>query len=189
VELLSDAEALALVNEAYAEVWNLTDWPFAITETTITVPQGFDHVALPNDFRYVIVVRDSDDNEYRQVPFADSFHTRARTGREFKIHGTDLKVNWTVTEDLPLTFIYGKAVTDITASTSPVFPAEYHYALAYMVAAKLLAREADDSGRAEAYNTEAAGMVAAMGKQQYGPVTRPFNIGEGTARSVRMRRR
>ena len=207
-ELLPDEEALAILNEVYSDVWNATDWPFAIKRERITVTNG--QLQLPDDYRYVVSLRHVNGGmELDWVPVADAFDTpqRAGTPRQYRVElvmspdevapaATSytpvnvLTVSPTpVAETFELDLVYGAGYVPLTLTDAPAFPADFHHSLAYFLAARILAREADDTGRAEVFELDATQTIDSMRKQLFGPVTRPIAIGSRSAPSVRLRRR
>ena len=190
-EMLSDTMALYYVNEAYADVWNHTDFPFTVVETTLTVLAGQSSVAVPGDFNYMVAVRDSNDIEYNAIEMSDAFN-KYPYYPEYKISSGYFKIKTAVPSDTVFTVFYSKNFVPLASGDTPLFPSAYHYALAYLASAKILKKQGDttDNGkRKNDYQLDGATMINKMLKQAKGPVVKPFVIGQDVSKSVRLRRR
>lgn len=186
-ELLSDADALALVNEVYADVWNLTDWPFVSAVVSRSTVGG--QFTVPSDYRYVVALRDVDGNEVKALPFGQHARQLRSSESEYQVVGSTVTVFPAPADGTEYTLFYGKGPDILTESDSPEFPAEFHHALSYLAAGQVLRREADATKRADEYENKASTMIDTMRKVLFGPVTRPFVIGGRVASSVRLRGR
>lgn len=176
-EVVSDADVDAFVQETYVEMLNAEEWPFRRSEVDLLTVQGQRVYTLPSPLRHIesvyfptadaprmlverwLPARDNEDDyddqdppiEYALVdhqelvlfPTPDGAYT-------LKVRGLAelpaLDPDATVGQD----------------GYEPVFHADFHPALAYGGAARVLRREGDDSGRSALYEREVAFHVDRM---------------------------
>lgn len=162
-DILSDDQILQMLNESYVEICGLSDWPFLYVETTVQVVDGV-FQTVPT-FRAVNSVTTGDkrlrettldDIERYEAPDDDPFAYARVDSNRFRVWPTP-KTNISVT-------VRGVQTPDLLydPSDEPVFDREFHVVLAYAASSRALAEESDDSGRAQMYMQEAAGILDRM---------------------------
>lgn len=166
VELLPDADLDALLNEAYREVAGYRQWPFLRADLELTATPGSPGVEVPTQFRHITGVVLPGGSRLRQVTLAELDELSYETG-EPALYARADQSNlhlWPAPES-PTTLLVRlqRQPPDLVADTdSPEFDTEFHPTLAYMAAARVLAEEGDDSGRAQMYAEEVGGFLARM---------------------------
>lgn len=204
-ELLSDASVLSLLNEVYSEVWQAYAWPQSITATTaFQAPGGT--VNLPADFRAMYSVKGGVLNvPAGGTPAAtvtadgvpELYPLRQRTidpddwpdatgvATEFVVDGSVIRFWPTTTQYTYVTLRYfGPPAQFATTSSTWAFHDEFAPVLAYGAAARLLAQEADDSGRVAAYQREYEALIQRMRVVYLNEVVRSFALGGRPMRVV-----
>lgn len=169
--LRSDEQVDAVINEAYQEVINLSQWPFLRSSQQVNVTSGVNSFETPTGFSEVTSIsytNDGGDSVRLQSTTVDEIdRLRDEDGPEPMLYARvdDREFVIWPTPNLNLTFtVRGKEkVTSLTAdSDTPVFDEQFHPVLAYRAASRMLAEEGDDSGRAEFYQQEANVFFARM---------------------------
>jgi hypothetical protein len=169
--LRSDEQIDIVINEAYQEVINLSQWPFLRSSQQVNLPSGTSSFETPIGFSEVMSVAYTNDggnsvrlqstvvdeiDRLREEESAEPFLYARVNDKEFVVWPTP-NVNITLT-------IRGKQTVESLAkdSDTPVFNDQFHPMLAYRAASRMLAEEGDDSGRAEFYQQEANVFFARM---------------------------
>jgi len=129
---LSSAQELTLVNKIYKRVLRSKPWEFLKKTATGTLSLSSPYVSLPDDFSFLPVpsvfyaIRNGNYSEVGIINFSDR---RGRTGDN--VAYIDLVNNRlvfttqpTVADTYEFDYIYMPA--DLTLSTSPIFPADFH---------------------------------------------------------------
>lgn len=169
--LRSDEQVDAVINEAYQEVINLSQWPFLRSSQQVNVASGVNSFETPTGFSEVtsiLYTNDGGDNVRLQSTTVDEIdRLRDEDSPEPMLYARvdDREFVIWPTPNLNLTFtVRGKEkVTSLTGdSDTPVFDEQFHPVLAYRAASRMLAEEGDDSGRAEFYQQEANVFFARM---------------------------
>lgn len=169
--LRSDEQVDAVINEAYQEVINLSQWPFLRSSQQVNVTSGVNSFETPTGFSEVTSIsytNDGGDSVRLQSTTVDEIdRLRDEDGPEPMLYARvdDREFVIWPTPNLNLTFtVRGKEkVASLTAdSDTPVFDEQFHPVLAYRAASRMLAEEGDDSGRAEFYQQEANVFFARM---------------------------
>jgi hypothetical protein len=180
--LRSDEQVDAVLNEAYFEVINMTQWSFLRSSAEVSKQPGDALFTTPIGFSEVTSVTYIDDiqNKYRlqqttldEIDRLDSFEE----GDPFyyaRVNDSEFEV-WPVPNKAITYTVKGKlSVEPLRAdSDEPVFSDQFHVIIAYRAASRMLAEEGDDSGRGEAYQAEANMLFLRM--QQY--YTRTGDVG------------
>jgi hypothetical protein len=169
--LRSDEQVDAVINEAYQEVVNLSQWPFLRASEQVSIPAGTNSFETPTGFSEVMSVSytsDSGDTVRLQSTSVDEIdRLRDEEGAEPFIYGrvTDREfVIWPTPRSSVTLLIRGKSVISplVNDSDTPVFDQQFHPMLAYRSASRMLAEEGDDSGRSDFYQQEANVFFARM---------------------------
>lgn len=170
----SDNEVEEAINEAYQEILGMHPWPFLRGEETLALNAGTETVALPTQFRFVTAVVTTQGSEQRRLEAA-TLDELDRKDLEPGIptlyarpDETTLKFWRVPTQDYVLTVRGQVQLPQISGSVEPVFADQYHPAIAYRAAARMLIEEGDDSGRSQAYQLEASEYVRRMEKHYLG---------------------
>ena len=169
--LRSDEQVDAVLNEAYLELINMTNWPFLRSSQTIAVAANVNTFTSPSGFSEVSSVTYVDEvgNSIRLTQTTIDEIDRLDTGEEgdpfyyARLDESEFEV-WPV-PNKPITYtVKGKTAVDTmsTDSSQPVFAEQFHPIIAYRAASRMLAEEGDDSGRAEAYQSEASNFYLRM---------------------------
>ena len=169
--LRSDEQVDVVINEAYQEVINLSQWPFLRASQQVGLPSGVNNFESPIGFSEVISVSYTNDNgdtvRMNSTTVDEIDRLREEEGAEpflyARINDREFLVWPTPNASLTLT-IRGKQTVDSLAkdSDAPVFDNQFHPMLSYRAASRMLAEEGDDSGRAEFYQQEANVFFARM---------------------------
>ena len=169
--LRSDEQVDIVINEAYQEVINLSQWPFLRVSQQVSLPAGTNSFETPTGFSEVISASYTNDggdtvrlqstvvdeiDRLRDEESAEPFLYARVTDKEFLI--------WPTTNTSIALTIRGKKSVESLRSDSdkPVFDEQFSPMLAYRAASRMLAEEGDDSGRAEFYQQEANVFFARM---------------------------
>lgn len=189
VELLSDEQALALLNEVYTELWGTHPWPFAQTTQVLTVPAGATSVPVPGASG-VVWVRGADGSPLEQRgPWPQDW-----TNMSAPAQPRDFFVDWQYpvggNEPQPVIQLFmqpgpsvqlavrvPQAVEPLGTDDTPRIPLAFHTILAYEMAARLLEQEADDSGRVATLRNQALATLEQMRVSIFGTFT-SFTLGE-----------
>ncbi len=186
-DIYADADFIKQINRVNGEIWRRARWPWTYATTTITLVADTSTYALPSGSRWVDTVRELDST--RNVLLRgrsdepDDWPTRSGTPYEYRVSyngtsGLNELVVWptpAVAGSLKVSYV--KAPTTLTSSDTPAFPAEFHDALAFGAAARILTEEVDISGRIQQYQAEYQALVEDMRKNSLRPNIRPFVIG------------
>ncbi len=164
-DILSDDQILQMLNESYVEVTGLADWPFLHVSSNTAVNDGvFETVPV---FRSVqSVVTDNQYNRLRETTLDDLERYDEPDAEPFayaRIDSNRYRV-WPTPKG-PVTVEVRGVQTPAPLydpSDEPIFDNEFHVVLAYAAASRALAEESDDSGRAQMYMQEAAGILERM---------------------------
>lgn len=169
--LRSDEQVDEVINEAYQEVINLSQWPFLRASQQVNLPAGVNSFETPVGFSEVVSVSYTNDggdtvrlqstvvdeiDRLRDEDSAEPFLYARVNDKEFLVWPTP-NINLTLT-------VRGKQTVERLRSDGdmPVFDDQFHPMLAYRAASRMLAEEGDDSGRAEFYQQEANVFFARM---------------------------
>jgi len=170
----SDLQVEEAINEAYKEILGMHPWPFLRGEEVTTLTAGTETAVTPSQFRFITAIVLNDGQEVRRLESATLDELDRRGDSEgpptlyARVDETELKF-WPVpTLDYTLTIRGQLQLPRITGNVEPVFADQYHPAIAYRAAARMLVEEGDDSGRSQAYQSEAAEYVRRMEKQYLG---------------------
>lgn len=189
--LLSDTDIDQVLNEVYAQLLGVTDWPFLYTTGQVATVAGQANVAIPAPLRTVssVVVVGTDVHERLTQVTVDTIDDAEDT--EDGVPTVYAQVSPTTiilhpTPDAAYTVEYRghEAKPALTAGDAPVFADEFHPAVAYGAAARILAEEGDDSGRIEAYNGEVSIALSTM-DQRYSRIHDRGSFQMGGRRSPR----
>jgi hypothetical protein len=169
--LRSDEQVDAVLNEAYQEVINLSQWPFLRAAQQVSLPSGTNNFETPVGFSEVLSVAYTNDggdtvrlqstsvdeiDRLRDEEGAEPFLYARVTDREFLVWPTP-------NSSLTLTIRGKQTVSNLNGeSDSPVFDEQFHPLIAYRAASRMLAEEGDDSGRSGFYQQEANVYFARM---------------------------
>lgn len=169
-QLVSDAEVDASINEAYLELCGLEDWPFL--HSTVTFPTVADTASYTLDasLRYVrglYVTTFDEPRELRprsQPPMDNQEADDPDEPNEYVLDDPTTIVLFPTPDAAYTVTVRGILdVAELSAGTDePVFRAEYHPAVAYSAAVRLLEIEGDDSGRIERFLDETRSYVDRM---------------------------
>jgi hypothetical protein len=170
----SDEQVEEAINEAYQEILGMHPWPFLRGETTVALNAAAETVSLPTQFRFLTAVVASNGSEQHRLEAAtldefDRLDTDEGKPELYARPDEDTIRVWRVpTENWTLTIRGQVQLPRITGSVEPVFADQYHPAVAYRAAARMLIEEGDDSGRSQAYQVEASEYVRRMEKHYLG---------------------
>ena len=166
VELLPDSDLNELVNEAYRELMGLRQWPFLRRELSLSATAGDPVLEVPVPMRHIEGVALSNGRRLRQVTVhdLDRLTDREDVPEVYARRDERTLVLWpTPAQDVAARVWAQESPGDLGGdASSPVFESEFHPAIAYMVAARVLAEEGDDSGRAQMYAEEASALISRM---------------------------
>ena len=169
-ELLPDTDLDALLNEAYRELMGLAQWPFLRAELSETLPAGTATLDVPTPLRHIEGVTLGNGRRLRQVTLHDLDTLVERQDvPELYARESERRLRfWPTPETAEQVLVRAQeSPADLgSVSDEPVFEPEFHAALAYMAAARVLAEEGDDSGRAQMYADEASSFIERM-KDRY----------------------
>ena len=204
-ELISDASLLELLNEVYSELWNAYAWPQSILSSYALVdPDGT--AALPADYRSMYSVKGgvldvpaggtaaatlAADGVPELYPLRqrtvdpDDWDDATGVATEFTVDGSVIRFWPRTTQYTYVSLRYiGPPAQFANTSSVWAFHDEFAPALAYGASARLLAQEADDSGRIAAYQREYEAMIQRMRVVYLNEVLRSFPMGGRPVRVV-----
>lgn len=172
--VLSDAELDAFINEAHNLICLAADWPFLVHVESVTAGTNDTEVVVPLPLgrtaqRVMDVFGQTEVNSKPWQLFERAQPTIVEDGasypREFDwVPATDTLRLWpTLSRSVILRV---RVVLDPTVMLSsgdePLIPAPYRHSIAYLAAALVLEREADTTGRVDAYQQRAGGAIQEM---------------------------
>jgi hypothetical protein len=169
--LRSDEQVDVVINEAYQEVINLSQWPFLRASQQVSLASGVNSFETPNGYSEVTSIsytNDGGDSVRLQSTTVDEIdRLRDEDGPEPFLYArvTDREFVIWPTPNINLTLqIRGKQTVETLSADSdePIFDDQFHPMLSYRAASRMLAEEGDDSGRAEFYQQEANTFFARM---------------------------
>lgn len=167
VELLPSVEARDLLNEAYLELCGIEDWSFRAGRVQVTTTPGVATYYLDTaPARVQNVISKGTDARVLTVttPFeVDEVATEEGAPKEYSIDGA--AITFFPTPKTAETFEVRAqfSVAPMSAATDvPLFEAEFHPAVVYRAALKVLAREGDETNRASSYASEYESYVERM---------------------------
>lgn len=176
--VLSDSELDAFVSEAHNLICLAADWPFLVHTVSVTIPTGASEVIVPlpvgrTAHRVVDVFGQTDVGSKPWQLFERAQPTIVENDggtypREFEwVPATDtLRVFPTPSRSIILRVRVVLDPTPLVSSPDePLIPPPYHHGIAYLAAALILEREADTTGRVEAYQQRAGGVIQEMRRQ------------------------
>ena len=151
---LSSSEELALLNRVYKMICSQKPWEFLRKEASGTQSTSVPYVALPSDFKYLAINHQFTDmsegqensvsrvvfigsaySPYKIVNYSDRRQYRDQDGYAYiDIINSRLVFTKQPTTANSYEFDYIAVPEDITISTSPVFPADYHSMISYGMA-------------------------------------------------------
>ena len=137
---LSSAEELALANKIYRQVLDEKDWEFIKKEYAGTTSASVPYIALPSDFKNIVVNYDDEDGEpsqvvfvgqnhdvYKIIPFSQRRNYRDNSGfcyidkRQGRLYFTEQPAG---AYDVEFDYVYNP--DDLTLATSPVWDSIHH---------------------------------------------------------------
>jgi hypothetical protein len=172
--VLSDAELDAFINEAHNLLCLAADWPFLVHVASVSVGTNDSEVVVPlpagrSAQRLLDVFGQTEQGAKPWQLFERAQPTISETGaaypREYEwVPATaTLRLFPTASRSYVLRV---RAVLDPTVMVAggdvPLLPAPYRHGIAYMASALILEREADTTGRVEAYQVRAGGVIEEM---------------------------
>jgi hypothetical protein len=172
--VLSDDELDAFINEAHNLLCLAADWPFMVHTETVTFGTGDDGVVVPlpsgrtaQRVLDVYAYGASGDKPWQMFERAEPRIQEDSTGwpREFEwVAATDtLRVYPVPSKDFQVRVrLVLDPVRMVDDADEPLLPVAYRHGIAYMASALLLEREADTTGRVDAFQARAAGSVEEM---------------------------
>lgn len=175
----TDGEIQELINETYSEVLGLQPWPFLRGSSTVPVAAGVTDVALPATFRYLTGVI-ADDKRLRQTTLDELDALGPDEGESTlyaRVDDRTIRLWPENPEAISLTVRGQVSYEELGVNDEPIFAAQFHPMLAYRAATRMLLEEGDDSGRAEAFQLDAAGYLKRMEE---------YYIGSGDIGIIRM---
>lgn len=139
------ARMLNYVNRTADELWNLRDWSFKFSATTLNCVSG--NCALPGDFYSVEGVWDANGESWTEISYTDLLLLRAKNERT-RWHYYAISANFDVvdvTSNDSFTMIYKTALVTFSDGSTivPPFNPPFGRAIYLGAAAKLRADEAD----------------------------------------------
>jgi hypothetical protein len=170
----SDTQVEEAINEAYQEILGMHPWPFLRGEISTTLVAGVDSAITPEQFRFItaLVLTDGQETIRLEAATLDELDRRGQQEGAPKLYArvdeTELKFWPTPTSNYTLTVRGQLELPRLTGNVQPVFADQYHPAIAYRAAARMLVEEGDDSGRSQAYQSEASEYVRRMEKHYLG---------------------
>jgi hypothetical protein len=203
-DLVSDARVDDAINEVYSEVLDFEEWPFLRATTYLRANPGDRHVGLGVDAKKVLDVRVEAELE-ASVPFAYD-NRRARVLRErselaadWLGDGSGTPTDWvwdgadTIrlyptphgAEALTVRYVQRVEILGDDEAT-PIFDTEFHAALAYGAASRLLVQENDDTNRPAAYLAQFGAYLNRMRSRYQHQDPKAFVMG-GAGRTRRRR--
>lgn len=169
--LRSDEQIDVVLNEAYQEVVNLSQWPFLRSSQQVLLPSGDNTFETPTGFSEVMSVTYTNDGGDSVRLNSTAIDEIDRLGDETsdepflyaRVDDREFVVWPTPSRALTFTIRGKQTVSALRAdSDAPVFDEQFHPMLAYRAASRMLAEEGDNSGRAEFYQQEANTFFARM---------------------------
>lgn len=186
-DVVSDSLIYTWLNEAYGEIARERDWDWLETSYSGNVPaavDGIHTINLTNGTRRVIsaylIGTNGEVTEMVQVPTLDDIEPdESRPKYDVNFSGVfkfapEQDVNKTVR------IRYSRTSVDLTTGTDePVFDSQFHVALAYRAAVKVLAFVSDDTDRSEFYLAEYQNLLLGMyGLYELDHDYRTFQMGQ-----------
>jgi hypothetical protein len=177
--LAPDPLLLSFANELYAEVNGTLAWPFLAKQASRSLAAGSNALLLSDLAGKV--------RQIQQVDLTFSGGTRSLERRAigsvppqgstgvpsvYTADTTHLRVFPAPSEAVSLTIAYQPEALTLTGSATPVWPVEYHDAIAYFTAGRVLAVESDDTGRQQDYEQRALAIVERMRRHFFSDVDR-----------------
>ena len=168
--LRSDEQIDEVINEAYQEVIELSQWPFLSDSKNVSIASGAEEFTAPVSFSEIASITYDGDFQksirMRQTIIDELEELDDQSGDPLyfaRINESDFRV-WPVPESSITFTIRGKLLVEKLSAESdvPIFAEPFHPILAYRTAAKMLQEEGDDSGRAEFYQQEANNFYSRM---------------------------
>jgi hypothetical protein len=169
--LRSDEQVDVVINEAYQEVVNLSQWPFLRASQQISIAAGVDSFETPTGYSEVTSVsytKDGGDTVRLQATTVDEID-RLRDDEDSepflyaRVNDKEFLVWPTPNVSLTLSIRGKRNVEPLVRDVDqPIFDDQFHPMLAYRAASRMLAEEGDDSGRADFYQQEANSFFARM---------------------------
>lgn len=169
-DVVSDTLIQMWLNEAYNELARERDWDWLETTYSGAIPAAVNDVHtinLPNGTRRVLSAYLISDNGYVtemvQAPELDSVE-RNDTQVKYDVNFSGV-FTFAPEQEIPSTvkIRYSRTNVDLATGTdSPVFDGQFHVALAYRAAVKVLAFVSDDTGRSDFYMAEYSGLANGM---------------------------
>lgn len=161
----SDSDIDQLVNESYQEILGLFAWPFLRGESRSVVAAGRNSFNTPSAFRYITAVV-AGDSRLQQTTLDEIDLLEDQEGepqRYARVDDRKIRL-WPTPNDQTVVHIRGQIEFQPLDqfNDTPIFAEQFHPAIAYRAAARLLAEEGDDSGRSEAYQLDAGGYLGRM---------------------------
>ena len=188
-DVVSDALINRWINESYNEVARERTWDWLEATDFGDLPPAVDGrhtVVLPNGSRRIVsaylVSSVGHVREMVQVPELD--HVMTYDDDRYPKYDVTFDGTVTVAPEQPAgeryRIRYTQANVSLTSdSDSPVFDSQFHAALAYRAAVKVLSFVSDDTDRAEAYFSEFASLIGGMiAMYELSHDSRPFQMGE-----------
>lgn len=156
-ELAPDGRLDAMLDEAHRELCGQADWPFLYTEAGVVADAGVATVELPVELRRITAVS-WDGGRLRSVVVSDIDQLGGQDGDPQVWARVDAErlLLWPTPERQGSVAVRGYRHPPRLAADNdtPAFETEFHMALAYAAASRLLVQEGDDSGRADFYLQE-----------------------------------
>jgi len=165
----SDEQIDTVINEAYQELIDLSQWPFLMASEAITLSANDEEFSTPVSFSEIASVTYESDfqknTRMRQTTISELEELDDQSGDPVyfaRLNESDFRV-WPVPENAFTLKVRGKLlVSNLGPNDSPIFAEQFHPILAYRAAVKMLQEEGDDSGRAEFYQQEAGNFYTRM---------------------------
>lgn len=169
-DVVSDTLIQTWLNESYNEIARERDWDWLETTHSGSVPaavDGIHTINLANGTRRVlsayIIDTNGDVEEMVQVPELDHIETSdSQVKYDVNFSGV-FKFAPEQETSKTVKIRYSRTNVELATGTdSPVFDSQFHVALAYRAAVKVLAFVSDDTDRSEFYMAEYANLIGGM---------------------------
>jgi len=172
-DLLSDADLNVFINEAYQDICRSHDWPFLRNDATLNISPGVASYTLPagveeNSILSAVILT-NDANRRQLQPRAQASVDRSpgtvsqARPNEYSCWRGSIQLHPTPNIAEVVTLRYFSSPTDMANDSDvPVFGTNYHTAIAYGAAVKVLIREGDDTERRAFYSNSLQTFVEAM---------------------------
>jgi hypothetical protein len=198
--VLSDAEITDFINEAHTQFCLAADWPFLVHVVAATLDPNDDTVVLTlpagrTAQRVLDVFAQTASGEKPWQLFERAQPTipegTAAYPRDFE---------WTAATNTLRVYPVPSQAFEVRArlvldpapmsggSSQPLVPVSFRHGIAYLAAALILEREADVTGRTQAYQTRAAGVVEEMRRLLLTSSRTTFTLGGRASRRRSVRR-